>query len=115
MRAFDVHLNGRKVCRAGVGHDGVLTAIVTWTRSTATNRPRARREDLDLHVGGLIVESMSAGATARCASVMRFELRSSKQTQSMHLQNEGSLTPLKNFGLRSVTFVKWQSGSGGLS
>ena len=32
MIAFDVFLNRKKLARAGVGSDGVLTAITTWVR-----------------------------------------------------------------------------------
>ena len=49
MRAFKVYLNGKKLCLAGVGDDGVLTAITNWVcggRYTAA--------DLFLEVGGLI-------------------------------------------------------------
>jgi len=34
MIAFDVFLNRKKLARAGVGSDGVLTAITTWVRRT---------------------------------------------------------------------------------
>jgi hypothetical protein len=47
MRAFDVYLNQKKLCRAGVGDDGVLSAIVNWV----TGRDRG---DLFPEVGGLI-------------------------------------------------------------
>ena len=30
MRAFEVSVNGEKVCVAGIGEDGVLTTIVHW-------------------------------------------------------------------------------------
>jgi len=30
MIAFEVSLNGNKVCNAGVGDVGVLTTIITW-------------------------------------------------------------------------------------
>jgi hypothetical protein len=30
MRAFEVHVNGQRACIAGIGDDGVLTAIVSW-------------------------------------------------------------------------------------
>ncbi|HLH53636.1 MAG TPA: hypothetical protein VKY92_08470 [Verrucomicrobiae bacterium] len=30
MKAFEVHLNGKRVCIAGVGEFGVLTGIVSW-------------------------------------------------------------------------------------
>jgi hypothetical protein len=50
MQAFEVHLNGKKLCLAGVGDDGVLTAVVTWVGSK-------RGSDLFLHVGGLVSPS----------------------------------------------------------
>ena len=49
MRAFDVSLNGEKLCLAGVGERGVLSAIVSWVAGD-------RGEDLFLHVGGLANE-----------------------------------------------------------
>jgi hypothetical protein len=47
MRAFEVHLNGKRLCLAGVGEDGVLTAIVDHVA-----RPKA--SSLNLRVGGLV-------------------------------------------------------------
>ena len=47
MRAFEVHLNGKKLCLAGIGDDGVLTAIANGVRGR-------RGSDLSLDVGGLI-------------------------------------------------------------
>jgi len=49
MRAFNVSLNGKKLCLAGVGERGVLSAIVSWVAGD-------RGEDLFLHVGGLANE-----------------------------------------------------------
>jgi hypothetical protein len=49
MPAFEVHLNGKKVCTAGLSGDGVLSAHLSWVRRKASRRaPR-----LSLHVGGL--------------------------------------------------------------
>ena len=58
MTVFDVFINGRKVCRAGVGADGVLSAIVNWVRLTGPAARTARRtrqpiEESRIHVGGL--------------------------------------------------------------
>lgn len=47
MRAFRVELNGKRLCVAGVGADGVLTAIASYV---ANARPAGT---LDLRVGGL--------------------------------------------------------------
>jgi hypothetical protein len=48
MRAFRISLNGKKLCLAGVGYDGVLTTIITSTRF------RNRRET-QVRVSGLIL------------------------------------------------------------
>ena len=58
MIVFDVSLNDRKVCRAGVGRDGVLSAIVNWVKLTGDAARTARRlekpvEEMRLEVGGL--------------------------------------------------------------
>jgi hypothetical protein len=48
MRAFEVHLNGKRLCLAGIGNDGVLTAIANWVVGDG-------RKDMWLRVGGLIL------------------------------------------------------------
>lgn len=58
MTVFDVYVNDRKCCRAGVGADGVLTAIVNWVKLTGLAAQAARRlkqplEESRIHVGGL--------------------------------------------------------------
>jgi hypothetical protein len=58
MRVFDVFVNDQKLCRAGVGRDGVLNTIVSWVKLTGQAAAEARRrnapvEELRLHVGGL--------------------------------------------------------------
>ncbi|HUR19379.1 MAG TPA: hypothetical protein VMZ90_01135 [Vicinamibacterales bacterium] len=58
MTVLDVFVNDRKMCRAGVGRDGVLTAIVNWVKLTGEAAGTARRldqpgEEMRLHVGGL--------------------------------------------------------------
>lgn len=50
MRAFEVYLNGKKLCVAGIGDAGVLTACV----GLATGKGPI---ELHLHVGGLISTS----------------------------------------------------------
>jgi hypothetical protein len=50
MKAFAVFVNGQQVCTAGIGPDGVLTAILDWVGGG----PRQTPEGLfGLHVGGL--------------------------------------------------------------
>jgi hypothetical protein len=47
MRAFELYLNNKRVCLAGIGHDGVLSAIINYVRGHGKN-------ETSLHVGGLI-------------------------------------------------------------
>lgn len=46
MRAFEVHLNGKRLCLAGVGERGVLTAIIDHVAGL-------KGSNLNLNVGGL--------------------------------------------------------------
>ena len=48
MIAFEVYMNGKKLCLAGVGNDGVLSAITDHVIGNGRNR-------LHLHVGGLVL------------------------------------------------------------
>jgi hypothetical protein len=58
MIAFEVFLNGKKVCTAGVGDLGVLTAMLTWVRredkNTEIRESRNVEEELTLNVGGFV-------------------------------------------------------------
>jgi hypothetical protein len=47
MRAFEVYINRKKVCLAGIGDDGVLTSIVDWVTKQGEG-------DLLVTVGGLV-------------------------------------------------------------
>jgi hypothetical protein len=51
MICFDVFRNGKRLCRAGVGDYGVLSAILTWVCRRGENQPAGK--DFSLHVGGL--------------------------------------------------------------
>jgi len=48
MRAFQVRLNGKRICLAGIGDDGVLSTTITYT-------PFGRRRETRLYVGGLVL------------------------------------------------------------
>lgn len=52
MIAFEIHLNHQKLCRAGIGDSGVLSAIVTW--AAAAMSTGTKDETLFLNIGGLI-------------------------------------------------------------
>lgn len=59
MICFEVSVNGNRLCTAGVGEYGVLTAILTWVWSQSEEASPAheeRKEKPDLHVGGLVNE-----------------------------------------------------------
>jgi hypothetical protein len=52
MRAFKISVNGKKLCVAGIGDEGVLSAIVDWVAGV---RGKNRGDgNLSLHVGGLV-------------------------------------------------------------
>src|SRR5262245_56012612 len=52
MIAFEVCLNKRKKCTAGIRGRGVLSAILTWAEYKPADR-RASRKELCLTIGGL--------------------------------------------------------------
>lgn len=54
MIAFEVHLNGKKICTAGVGEVGVLTTSLAWRGPQPyQNGGPSAAEYLRLDVGGL--------------------------------------------------------------
>ena len=60
MICFEVSVNGKKVCRAGIGGYGVLTSIVTWVKRHISNMPPNEddqegflSEQIRLEIGGL--------------------------------------------------------------
>ncbi len=48
MRAFQVRLNGKRLCVVGIGKDGVLSTTITYV-------PIRRRHETRLYVGGLVL------------------------------------------------------------
>jgi hypothetical protein len=60
MRAFALYLNGKKIGTAGVGDDGVLSAIISWVsrKSRATSaKGRGAVEEMHVDLGGLSNET----------------------------------------------------------
>jgi len=57
MICFEVSRNGNRLCTAGVGEYGVLTAVLSWVWSQSEDAASAanegRKEKPNLHVGGL--------------------------------------------------------------
>ena len=53
MRAFEVSVNGDRVCVAGMVERGVLSAHVTWLHQRPDTEYQPNAESLELAVGGL--------------------------------------------------------------
>ena len=49
MIAYEVWVNDKKICVAGVGESGVLNAVLTWG-----GKPGRPPQNPNLHVGGLV-------------------------------------------------------------
>jgi hypothetical protein len=63
--AFDVFVNGKKVCRAGVGELGVVTANLSWVRRVNGRKAAAATtEELELEVGGLHNDAAGANISS---------------------------------------------------
>ena len=56
MVAFEVYINGKKRCTAGIRGPCALTASLTWVLGGPKSR-RAKRKELNLGVGGLVSRS----------------------------------------------------------
>lgn len=55
MKSFEVTINGKKQCTAGVGNKGVLTAILSFVKGTSASdeaHQGSESESLDISVGG---------------------------------------------------------------
>ena len=58
MLVFEVKLNGKKVCNAGLDEPGVVSAILTWVLGDGRHKPKGE-ERLKIDVGGMVSESGS--------------------------------------------------------
>jgi hypothetical protein len=89
MRSFDVSLNRKNLCLAGVGERGVLSAIISWVAGD-------RGEDLFIQVGGLANEEhIDWVKQSPCKSEMKFASRSSSRGQPTNLSGDGGLIQQK--------------------
>lgn len=60
MICFEVQVNDRKICRAGLGQFGVLTSLISWVN----NRERPDEngtQSVSLNVGGLTIPENDPG------------------------------------------------------
>ncbi len=84
MKAFQVHVNGRKLCTAGFSeHDVVLTAIVDYVSGNG-------RDELALTVGGLVSPKKEY-----VRWVKRKKLRSGDEIRLRIVEIESADTPLE--------------------
>src|SRR5215203_1397036 len=56
MLAFEIYINGKKGCTAGISGPCVLTACLSWVLREPKSR-RGKRKELKLGVGGLVNHS----------------------------------------------------------
>ena len=54
MLAFEIQINGKKKCTAGIGEPGVLTTTLTWVLGETETGRRRDRETMVVRVGGLV-------------------------------------------------------------
>jgi len=54
MLAFEIHLNGKRLCTAGIGEPGALSAILTWVRGEPRKEAKKTDDFASIRVGGLI-------------------------------------------------------------
>lgn len=77
MIAFEVTVNGNKVCVAGLEDLGVLSAILSWAdrvpRSDAQTNEEYPTQELTLEVGGL--QSARVNQAEQCISWVRRQLK----------------------------------------
>jgi hypothetical protein len=72
MITLEVMLNGKPLCRAGVGKHGVVSAITTWVNRAMRDArgkaiPGKREEMIDLSVSGLVTRANGANVRVEWA------------------------------------------------
>jgi len=53
MICLEISVNGKKLAVAGLGSDGVISAIVNWVATPASKHSKRRTEKMFLSLGGL--------------------------------------------------------------
>jgi len=53
MLAYEIYLNGKKKCVAGIDEPGVLTTTLTWVLGEPDGH-RSGSEEMEIRVGGLV-------------------------------------------------------------
>src|SRR5208337_3081463 len=63
VRCLEIYVNGRRLCRAGVGPTGVVSANVNWVGGASASKDKARRTvkgKAELCVGGFYRQESGA-------------------------------------------------------
>src|SRR5689334_17615787 len=101
MRAFDVYLNGKRLCIAGIGEDGVLNAMVNCIvkngadhmsmnvgglKSSTEEHIRWNADRLMLGVGDeVLVKIIEAESVDKPQRIYRFDTQKAAKRQSTKL------------------------------
>jgi hypothetical protein len=56
MIAFEIYINGKRTCTAGIGGPCALTACLSWVQREPKS-PHGKRKELNFGVGGLVSPS----------------------------------------------------------
>ncbi len=101
MHAFKVEVNGKRICVAGVGANGVLSAITTFVGGPA------RGNSIDLSVGGLFTETEEHATWARIGLKVGDKIVLKViETDSVDKPRERRLPDLKTDKRREKAYVR---------
>jgi hypothetical protein len=53
MTAFEIRINGKKVCTVGIDEPGVVSSIVSWMQGAPREKGPGTPERIDIRIGGL--------------------------------------------------------------
>ena len=61
MIAFEVRLNGERICVAGIGSHGVVAQHLSWSQREpkADSNEKSERPKAHFHIGGLVNRPLS--------------------------------------------------------
>jgi hypothetical protein len=113
MVAFEVYVNGKRICTVGIGDNGVLTTIVSWV----TGPPE--RSDLFLQVGGLRSPSREdvtwrEGEPLRVGDEVRIGIVERTKVDRPRSRKRPPI-PLRSYARRRPTSGDWRKNSAGRS
>lgn len=96
MKAFEVHVNGRKVCTAGLGGRGVLNVMIDYVSGES-------RDEVALTVGGLV-----RAMEEHVHWVERQKLQTGDEIQVKVIEAESADNPQRRFSRDAAAELKQQ-------